>query len=90
MIFQRALVAAPVEGRWPNPAPNGAKEFNIAFNVAAGIEHGALDACPLRLSSRLTRPGLSQFSSVLVSVQYGTVLAVNQIHLMFSDYIIQN
>ena len=38
------------------PAPNGAKGFNIAFNVATGIEHGALDVCPLRLSSRSTRP----------------------------------
>ena len=38
------------------PAPNGAKEFNVAFlNIAAGIEHGALDVCPLRSSSRSTR-----------------------------------
>ena len=39
------------------PAPNGAKEFNVAFNVVAGIEHGALDACPLRSSSRSARLG---------------------------------
>ena len=38
------------------PVPNRVKEFNISFlNVAAGIEHGALDACPLHLSSRSTR-----------------------------------
>ena len=42
------------------PAPNGAKEFSIAFlNVAVGIEHGALDAYPLCSSSWSTRPAQS-------------------------------
>ena len=46
------------------PAPNGAKAFNIAFlNVAPGIEHGALDACPLRSSSGSTRQAEQQVNA---------------------------
>ena len=48
------------------PAPNGAKGFNIVFNFAAGIEHGALDACPLRSSSRSTRPLINSISMRLL------------------------
>ena len=53
------------------PAPKVAKEFNIAFlNVAAGIEHGALDACPLRSSSWSTRPCIDILCYYLLSVNY--------------------
>ena len=52
------------------PAPNRAKVFYIAFlNIAAEIEHRALDARPLRLSSQSMKRHRSVVSFQLVSRQ---------------------
>ena len=58
------------------PVPNRAKGFYIAFNNAAGIKHGALDACFLRSSSRSTRPRYILFCVASSLVPLGAGVSV--------------